>query len=282
MRIILRSIISIPFLVLLVSSFGCAPKVEINQNIESPTDSPQQAAPKPTPLPSPAIPNPQSEILDGRNKTTTSPIGKFDFRNYTYELPRGWQNPDGSEITLTDGRLAPVSVDVGDDMSNEQKADRKAMRRIGLSYVTTKYFDATGDGQDEAIVVLKIETGGSAIPQVVYVFQWKNGAPELLWPFRTGDRADGGLKDIRAENAEIVIELYGQDRFLLGQTETGKITGDEEQLCCPTHFTRTHYKWNGNAFLLQRKRLTFSMAQPNDAPVENLGDKVNAPPKSRR
>ncbi len=156
------------------------------------------------------------------------------------------------------------------------------MRRIGLSFVTAKYFDATGDGQDDAVVVLKIETGGSAIPQVVYVFEWKNGAPELLWPFRTGDRADGGLKDIRAENGEIVVELYGQDRFLLGQTETGKITGDEEQLCCPTFFTRTNYKWNGTSFLMNKKRLTFSLADKNALPVENLGDKVNAPAKSKR
>ena len=99
--------------------------------------------------------------------------------------------------------------------------------------------DVTGDGEDEAVVILKIETGGSAIPQLVYVFTWKDGKPELIWPFRTGDRADGGLKDVRAENGQLVIELYGQDRFILGQTETGKITDDREQLCCPTYFTRS-------------------------------------------
>ena len=90
------------------------------------------------------------------------------------------------------------------------------------------------------------------------------------------------MKDIRAENGEIVVELYGQDRFLLGQTETGKITGDEEQLCCPTFFTRTNYKWNGTSFLMNKKRLTFSLADKNALPVENLGDKVNAPAKSKR
>ena len=151
-----------------------------------------------------------------------------------------------------------------------------------MSYVTTKFFDVTGDGQDEALVILKVETGGSAIPQFGYVYTWKAGAPQLLWLFRTGDRADGGLKDVRQEGAEMVVELYGQDRFLLGGAETAKITGDEEQLCCPTFFTRSTYKWNGKAFQLQGKRLTYSVADPNAPPQENLAEIVNAKERSKK
>ena len=247
-----------------------------NQSIPTPTVASR------TPRPTSAIPNLQTELLDDRNKTTTSPIGTFDFKNHTYELPRGWQNPDGStEITLKNGRIAPVEGNVNDTMDDEEKAVAKSQRRIGLSYVTTKYLDLTGDGEDEAVVVLKIGTGGGAIPQVVYVFTWKGGKPELIWPFRTGDRADGGLKDIRYEDGLMVIELYGQDRFMLGQTETGKIGDDREQLCCPTYFTRSAYKWNGKNFLMQGKRLTFSVADLKAAPVENMADKANAP-KSKK
>jgi hypothetical protein len=167
-------------------------------------------------------------------------------------------------------------------MGDEERAERKAKRRIGMSYVTTRYFDVTGDSEDEALVILKIETGGAAIPQLAYLYKWTEGQPELLWVFRTGDRADGGLKDIRAENGEVVVELYGQDRFILGQVETGKITGDEEQLCCPTHFTRTHYKWNGNNFLMNKKRLTYLVANPAARPLENLGDIVNNPVRAKK
>ena len=130
---------------------------------------------------------------------------------------------------------------------------------------------------DEAIVILKVETEGSAIPQLVYIYQWKDGKPELIWNSRTGDRADGGLKDLRFENNLFTIELYGQDRFLLGETETGKITGDEEQICCPTFFTRTAYKWNGRNFQMQGKRLSFEIANPSRPPLENYGDIVNNP-----
>jgi hypothetical protein len=214
----------------------------------------------PEPSSSPKIPNLQTELTDERNKTTASPIGKFDFKNYTYPLPRGWQDSDGGEAELVGGKRAM-------EMSEDVK-------KIGLSFVTTKFLDITGDGQDEAIVILKIETGGGAIPQLVYVFTWKNEEPEMIWYFRTGDRADGGLKDIRVENGEVNIELYGQDRYIVGELDTAKVTGDEEQLCCPTYFTRSRYKRNGNVFQIQGKRLTFSVANKNAPPIENMVEQV--------
>jgi hypothetical protein len=227
------------------------------------------AIPQPTQAPSPNFPNLQAELLDDRHKTTTSPLGSFDFKNFTYPLPRGWQNPDGSDLKLSDGKVMPVSKFIDEDMANDEKIEARATRRIGMSYVTTKYLDLTGDGEDEAIVILKVETTGNAIPQLVYVYEWMDG-PKLIWNFRTGDRADGGLKDIRFENGEVVVELYGQDRFIIGETETNKITGDEEQLCCPTFFTRTNYKWNGGSFQLQRKRLTYSVGDNSLPPAENM------------
>src|SRR4030095_7337102 len=100
------------------------------------------------------------------------------------ELPRGWQNPDGTtDITLSNGRAAPVTTQTNESMDEEEKMVAKSQRRIGMSYVTTKFFDVTGDGHDEAIVILKVETQGSAIPQLVYVFEWKGGHPVLLWLF---------------------------------------------------------------------------------------------------
>ncbi len=205
-------------------------------------------------LQTPKLPNLQSEIFDGKNKTTDSLIGTVDFKNYIYPLPRGWQDVDGKEAMLENG---------GRRMSGD---------RIGLSYVATKFGDVTGDGEDEAFVILKIETAGSAIPQLVYIFTLLTEEPELIWYFRTGDRADGGLKDLRADDGELAIELFGQDRYILGEVETSKITGDLEQLCCPTFFTRTRYKWNGKNFQLQGKRETFSIQDKFVPPVNNKGD----------
>ena len=261
--------------VLLFASACSTPNETERDAVRAETATPA-VSPEPSASPSPDIPNLQAELLDDRHKTTTSPLGAFNFKDFTYPLPRGWQNPDGSDLTLIDGRVVPVSKFASEDMEDDEKAEARATRRIGMSYVTTKYLDVTGDGQDEAIVILKVETTGNAIPQLVYIYEWKDDKPELLWNFRTGDRADGGLKDMRIENGMLVVELYGQDRFLLGETETGKITGDEEQLCCPTSFTRTRYKWNGRNFLMQGKRLTYLVADPTALPLENYGDVVNA------
>ena len=251
-------------------------------NVQSTTG---QLSPAQVPVVTPTVspfPNLQAELLDKRDRETTSPLGKFDFRNYTYPLPRGWQNPDGSdEIKLVNGKVTPNAGKVTEDMSDEEKAAVRAQRRIGMSFVTTKYMDLTGDGEDEALVILKVETEGSAIPQMGYIFSWKGDAPELIWSFRTGDRSDGGLKDVRAENGMMTIELYGQDRFLLGGNETGKITDDREQLCCPTYFTRSVYRWNGSTFVMQGKRLTYSVSEPSAAPQENLADVLNDPKNQR-
>lgn len=279
MKITIKEIAGYFAIAVLLFSISCSRgEVERPASVaEAPSAEPAKAFNPPAAEPSPEMPNLQAEILDERGKTTASPLGQFDFRNFTYPLPRGWQHQDGDEITLAGGQLEPLFKDINEDMSPEEKAAARAERRIGMSYVTTKYLDANADGADDAVVVLKIETGGAAIPQLVYIYEWKDGQPSLLWNFRTGDRADGGLKDIRAENGQVVVELYGQDRFLLGQYETGKITGDEEQLCCPIFFTRTFYKWNGKVFLMQGKRLTFEFADLSARPMENLGEVVNDP-----
>ncbi len=239
------------FAMILISS--CASSAETPTNsvvVESPPEKsviPNNRQPS-------NFPNLQTEIQSNQNTLTTAPIGNIDFKNFTFPFPRGWQDVDSKEYTLENGKR-PISSE-----------------RVGMAYVTTKYGDATGDGIDEAFVIVKIETGGGGIPQIVYVYTLKDEKPELIWHFRSGDRADGGLKNISAENKEIIVELYGQDRYVLGEVETSRIDGDEEQLCCPTHFTRSRYKWNGSNFTMQGKRETVSTKDESAPTVENMGD----------
>lgn len=276
---IVRLIILMAVLIGGIGLSACLSSIDTNRETQSsrPTPTIQSTL---TPSPSPSRPNLQSQILDDRFKSSNSSLASIDFKNWNYPLPRGWQNPDGSDLTLTNGKLDPISADTDLGMDPEVAAAAKSQRRIGASYVTTRFFDVTNDGQDEALVILKIETTGSAIPQIVYIYNFNEDKPQLIWYFRTGDRADGGLKDLRPENGELVVELFGQDRFLLGETETAKITNDEEHICCPTFFTRTRYKWNGKNFLMQGKRLTFSIADSNGKPVENMAEIVEKQLKS--
>ncbi len=229
----------------LVFSFGCGQtNAVVDQKV-------QETAPAKTPEIPPAL----SEILDKKNTTTDSPLAKFDFRNFTFPLPRGWQDADSKEISLENGERG---------MTED---------KIGMSYLTTKFGDADGDGNDEAFVILRVRTGGGAIPHLVYVFEWKDGKPEIVWYFRTGDRSDGGLKRVYAENGNLIVELFGQDRYIFGQMETLKIVGDEPRLCCPSDFTRNTYKRNAGGFSIEGPRLTYSLDNPKAAPQENLGEK---------
>ena len=240
------------FFAIVIVSFACGGIGDTSQSVQNQNS---RVKTSPTPSPTPKIPTLQREILNEKDSTTTSLLGKSDFRNFTYPLPRGWQDRDSKEIVL------------------EKGVRRMTKEKIGMSYLTTKFFDVTGDDQDEAFVILRVDTGGSAIPQIVYIFEQKNDKPSLLWYFRTGDRADGGLKRIFTENNELVVELFGKDRYIFTQMETSKIVGDEQQLCCPTHYTQTRYKRQGSGFLMQGDRLTYSMADKDSEPVRNMNEK---------
>jgi hypothetical protein len=110
------------------------------------------------------------------------------------------------------------------------------------------YGDATGDGEEEGLVALGVESGGSAQPHVIYVYGMRGNHPGLLWRFEDGDRADGGLRRIYAENGGLVVELYGKGKIVGGDlfADDGTPGGD----CCPTHFTRARYRWDGERFML--------------------------------
>lgn len=151
--------------------------------------------------------------------TPFSPIRAVDFDNISYPNFPDYSDPNGRKkkyVTLKPGEGGPNFINYG---------------------------DITGDGQEEAMVELEVENNGSAVPGYVYIFAIENGKPKVIWDFETGDRADGGLHNVYAENGQLVIELFGKDRVIGGQLYRG-----DEGLCCPSAFTRTRYRWTGKGF----------------------------------
>lgn len=245
-----KAFVPLVLLAICIFSLGC--RQEAAQEATGVEFEPKTSVEKPTP--SPTIPPTLAEIEDSKNTSSESPLADFDFKNYTYPLPRGWQDADSKTIELIDGER------------------RMTSEKIGMSFITTKFGDVNEDDEDEAIVILRVGTGGSANPHLVYVFENKDGKPEIAWFFRTGDRSDGGLKRVYAENGNLVIELFGQDRYIFNQMETLKIIGDEPQLCCPTHYTKNVYKRSPSGFRLEGDRMTYSLEKPDTEPLANLGD----------
>lgn len=93
------------------------------------------------------------------------------------------------------------------------------------------------------MAVISIANRGSAILHHVYVFTIENRRPKLLWSFETGDRADGGIRQIYAQQGQLVVELFGKDRIIGKELFKG-----DEPLCCPKSYTQTRYRWTDKKF----------------------------------
>ena len=163
------------------------------------------------------------------SRQRASNIRSVDFANFTYPWTADLVDPSNPQrrFILRNGER-PATRDV-----------RGFIDEMGVFLGGVTYGDVTGDGVEEAIVSMSIQTGGSSIPGLVYIYSFRANRPRLLWYFSTGDRADGGLRGVYAENGGLVVEL---------NSPVGS-RGD----CCPTRFTHTRYEWRGSRFRQRRK-----------------------------
>ncbi len=168
-------------------------------------------------VPSPASPaEPQPSPSTSHTIAQNSPIRLVNFSNVSYPNYTEYRSDKKKRVTLMPGKASPAYLNYG---------------------------DVTGDGIEEAMAVLGIDIRGSATPEYVYIFTVDKGQPKLIWDFETGDRADGGLRQVYADNGQLVIELFGKDRVIGGELYKG-----DEGLCCPSSYTRTRYSWTGKSF----------------------------------
>ena len=172
--------------------------------------------------------------------STNQPIRLVDFANSTYPWPSDLGDPQKS-FTLRDGELKETRE--GKGLGNE----------MGVILESIAYGDVTRDGAEEAMVVLSIVTGGSAIPHAVYIYTLRNSRVELLWALSTGDRANNGLRQVYADDGELVIERYNKNGLV----------GD----CCPNIFTRIRYEWQGNRFQEKGKEETLPNPDGNGSSI---------------
>ena len=180
-----------------------------------------------------ATPTPAETVA---SPTPDSPSRKIDFENFGYPFP---DEPKGRKrIRLRDGEQPPT-----------QFSKHGIPHDIGYSLTDVSYGDLTGDGIEEAIITITLIHSGTGIPNYIYIYTPRPGRPALLWSFATGDRAEGGLQKVAAENGELVIELMGRNKVI--GTDLYAEDGHTGGNCCPDAFTRTRYRWRDGRFRRQ-------------------------------
>lgn len=150
-----------------------------------------------------------------KRKRYTS-VRQIDFAHFTY--PDWSEGVKGGLYTLH--RNMPSLNDL--------------LKEIWLQLEDVKYCDITRDGKEEAIVVLALVTGGTASPNPIYIYTLHKRQPKLLWSFSTGDRIDGGLKNIYCKKGFLVLETFNPT--------------NNKGACCPAFYEKQFYTWKNNSF----------------------------------
>ena len=120
-----------------------------------------------------------------------------------------------------------------------------------------EYGDVTNDRNEEAMINIQPITGGNCQCEMVFIYTLKNKKPKLLWSFDTWDRAEGGFKKIYAENSNLAVETFGDNKFENGKWEFNFPKDNFSGYCCPTAYTKIIFKWNGENFVPFGERQVF-------------------------
>jgi hypothetical protein len=110
--------------------------------------------------------------------------------------------------------------------------------RIKASLAEVLYGDLTGDGQDEAVVSLSYNLGGTGQFTFAIVFGIVYGQLRILGKINGGDRAYGSFHEIAIEQNRL--------RVVRNWTTTCMV--------CTEGYETTWWKWNGKRLTLVKKR----------------------------
>ena len=168
-------------------------------------------------------------------------IRQVDFKNFTYPLSGTLLGHDRLQWldipTGAHSNRTPIHLVNGAALTKSSSFvmdGHEYTQWEGFTLQSVEFADVTGDGQEEAIVVLHYSTGGTQQTDYVYIYSFADGKPKLLAYFHTGDRAYSGLRTISAVDGTLVVELLDPE----------KRTGD----CCSSGIVRTRYKWHNGHF----------------------------------
>jgi hypothetical protein len=151
-------------------------------------------------------------------------IRQVDFKNFNYPL---------SSHLLSHARLEWLDTSPG---SIRERAIRFVNGKdvSGFTLQSVTYADVTGDGKEDAVVVVRYDSGNTQNTHYVYIYSMADGHAKLQAFCHTGGGTNLGLHKAYGERGELVIELLDRQN----------LPGS----CCTSGFVRMRYKWRDGGF----------------------------------
>jgi hypothetical protein len=162
-----------------------------------------------------------SSLLVDAQKT----IRQVDFRNFPYPL---------SSHMLSHARLQWLDPSPGGNIKGPAIRLVNGKDVSGFTLQSVAYADVTGDGKEDAVVVVRYDGGGTQNTHYIYIYSMADGHPKLLAYCHTGGGTNLGLHKAYGEQGQLVIEMIDRQN----------IPGD----CCTSGFLRMRYKWGDGGF----------------------------------
>jgi hypothetical protein len=125
-------------------------------------------------------------------------IRKVDFLNFTYEPSCAGE--DTTKVKVKNGEFT------------SEKQEEGYVDRFYFRVFVIAYGDVTGDRVDDAVMLSVCNTGGTGNFTEGFVYSMKRGRPALVTRIPGGDRADGGLRDVKIEGGLIVLEYNDPEK----------------------------------------------------------------------
>jgi hypothetical protein len=189
-------------------------------------------------------------FLHANPSSAQADIRQVDFKNFSYP----W-----SDASLGEPGWLDISHERSVRLANGRRLhdSGNGVTLEGLTLEEVQFSDVTSDGQTNAVVVLRYDSGGTMFFYYVYIYSFAAGKPKLLACFQSGERADSGLYRVYGQEGKLVVELFDPE----------KQSGD----CCSTGFIRTRYAWRNGKFLAVGAKESGTPKTTSRLPVSIMG-----------
>ncbi len=200
----------------------------------------------------------------GWSQTAVVGIRSVDFKNFSYP----WINPSGwpDHLQWMSLRLKK-HVRLINGKWDERDESEKGTAFSGLTLEGVQYAKLSGENGEDAIIILRYDSGGTQYHYWVYVYGFSGGIPKLMGFFHAGDRATNGLDQVFARDGVLNVRLFDPKY--------------EEGDCCSSGRLDYRFRWNGQGFELIGNPTSARVDSTSRRPVSIFGlpaDQPNSAP----